>query len=97
MTVNEVKVQFALGTLDIDGLIDMLKPLPGYWEGIIDNNTSKELLIYLSSNKHSLVRYYVAGNSNTPVKVLEKLSRDENWCVRCEAGVSIRSLEKGAQ
>ena len=36
------------------------------------------------------VRYWVADNSNTPIKVLKKLSKDKNIFVRMTADCNIR-------
>lgn len=81
MTTKELKIQLALGLLDENDLIKMVKPMsPWDTPGI-----SKELLAYLSSHKNNLIRYWVARNPNTPINILKILSKDENWYVCCNA------------
>jgi hypothetical protein len=41
------------------------------------------ILETLSRDEDWLVRYWVAGNPNTPIPILQTLSRDEHWNVRC--------------
>lgn len=45
-------------------------------------NIEIKKLIFDAFNKNKYVREYVAENDNTPIPVLEKLSKDENGWVR---------------
>ena len=72
MTIKEIKIQLALGTLSYDMKIKLA----------YNKRTSKKILTILSTDKHWHVRSYVADNSNTPVEVLTKLSKDKDFWVR---------------
>ena len=63
-TVDELKAQCALGLIDIDYIIDMLKPLAPHWYKVIPR-VPKDILVFLSDHKYSMIRYYVAGDCNT--------------------------------
>ena len=54
-----------MGTLDFGIILKLAK----------SKHTSKKLLVFLSKDKDYIVRYYVASNPNTPIKILEKLSK----------------------
>lgn len=65
MTVKEIKIQYALGSLSYDVKQTLAR----------NHNTSKEILEILSKDKVGGIRYWVAANLNTPVKVLRTLSK----------------------
>jgi hypothetical protein len=44
-----------------------------------NTNTSPKILIELSNNPNSIVRWYVAGNPNTPPETLAKLYNDDGF------------------
>ena len=69
MKYKEFTIQYALGTIDEDTLYDMA-----------DTTKDKKILSILS--KDSSVRYKVANNPNTPIDILEVLSKDEDNDVR---------------
>ena len=73
MTIKEIRVQLALGTLT-----DNMK-----YKLANDERTSKKILTILSTDENWVVRYKVARNPNTPVEVLTILSKDEDSIVRC--------------
>ena len=51
------------------------------------SSTSPAELEKLAEDKDELVRFYLAGNTNTPISLLEKLAQDEDEDVRsCVAG-----------
>ena len=51
------------------------------------SSTLPEELEKLAEDKDELVRFYLAGNTNTPISLLEKLAQDEDEDVRsCVAG-----------
>ena len=69
MKYKEFTIQYALGTIDKDTLYK-----------ISSTTMSKKILSILS--KDSSVRYKVANNPNTPIDILEVLSKDEDNDVR---------------
>ena len=72
MTIKEVKIQLALGSLT-----DEVR------RGVADNKrTSKEVLTILSKDEDWCVRCSIAENLNTTKEVLTKLSKDKSWNVR---------------
>ena len=72
MTIKELKIQLALGSLS-----------NGIKYKLADNtNTSKEILRILSKDKDLEVRWNVAGNPNTSKEILKILSIDEDSIVR---------------
>jgi hypothetical protein len=46
-------------------------------------NSSAERLSVLASEENIFIRYWVARNPNTPVKILEQLATEEYYRVRC--------------
>ena len=98
MTVKEIKIQLALGTLSysdkvklangpctpIEILTILSKDKNKYVRSHVakNSNTSKGALAKLSEGKESWVKMRVAENPNTPVKVLTKLSKDKEGYVR---------------
>ena len=72
MTIKEIKMQLALGTLSTYDKVRLAN----------DIGTSEEILSMLSTDKICTIRDGVAENPNTPIKVLKKLSTDEDWYVR---------------
>ena len=73
MTIKEIEIQLALGSLTDDIKLKLAD----------NRKTSKKILIMLSIDENWRVRSYVAENPNTPKKALTKLSTDEVWFVRC--------------
>ena len=57
-------------------------------------DTSADVLIKLSKHKDVSIRWEVAGNPNTPMEVLEKLTKDEDEGVRETAREEIARREK---
>ena len=81
MTVVELRVQLALGTLTYSDKI-----------GIICDTTSKEILrILFNQAKDWCTKDHIAENRNTPIDILEKLSRDESIHVRCRVAENINT------
>ncbi len=72
MTIKEIKIQLALGTLSKE---DKIKLADG-------RKVSKKILTMLSKDKDYIVRSWVAWNPNTPVEVLKELSKDKDEYVR---------------
>ena len=72
MTIKEIEIQLALGSLPDDVKEEVAK----------NSNTPKKILTKLSIDKDWVVRYYVAENPNAPKEVLTILSKDEYWSVR---------------
>ena len=72
MTIKEVEIQLALGTLSYDMKYELAD----------NKRTSKEVLTILSKDEGWYVRCRVASNLNTPKEVLKKLSTDESSNVR---------------
>ena len=72
MTIKEIEIQLALGTLSFD----MKRKLAR------DERTSKKVLTILSTDECWSVRWRVASNLNTPIEVLTILSTDKDWDVR---------------
>ena len=77
MTIKEIKIQLALGSLTDDMKVDLA----------IDKRTSIEVLTILSADKRSYVRCWVANNLNTPIEILKKLSKDKDYDVRKATGL----------
>ena len=106
MTLKEIKIQLALGSLSIDmklkltcdpntpvEALTILSTDKDMWiRGWIANNpnTPVEALTILSTDKDYYVRYYVACNPNTPIEVLTILSRDEDSYVRWKAASNFK-------
>ena len=77
MTIKEIEIQLALGSLTNDMKLGLM---------ILGNKrTSKKILTILSTDEYWLVRARVAGNLDTPKEVLVKLSTDEDGYVRWKA------------
>ena len=72
MTIKEIEIQLALGTLTRDMKYELAN----------NEKTSKKILTILSTDKDWYIRSYVAENSNTPKRILTKLFEDEHWCVK---------------
>ena len=72
MTIKEVEIQLALGTLTDRMKLELAK----------NKRTSKKILTILSKDKDSDVRCWVADNSNTPKEVLTILSKDKDSNIR---------------
>ena len=72
MTIKEIKIQLALGSLTLDMKIKLAK----------NKRTSKEILTILSADEYYYVRYWAACNLNTTEEVLTKLSTDKDWWIR---------------
>ena len=64
MTIKEIEIQLALGTLPTRALLDLAS----------DSNTPKKILTTLSTNEVWLVRHLVFTNQSAPKKIREKLS-----------------------
>jgi len=73
MTIKEIEIQLALGTLFRD---DRIK-LAG------NKRTSKKILTILSKDKDWNVRFNVAYNPNTPKEILKKLYTDDGQYQGC--------------
>ena len=71
MTIKEIEVQLALGTLSTNDKMNLA----------MKRNTPKWVLTALSKDKDSEVRSRVAYNPGTPVEILKILSKDKNWWV----------------
>ena len=67
MTIKEIKIQLALGSLSTDDRIKLAK----------NSNTSKEILTILSTDENWIVLWHTAYNPNTPIEVLKILSTDK--------------------
>jgi len=72
MTIEEYKIQYALGLISLADKVDLAS----------SPTTPIEILEMLSEDENSFVRHNVAKNPNTPKEVLEKLSKDKNYWVR---------------
>ena len=72
MTIKEIKIQLALGSLTDDMKYKLA----------VNKRTSKEILTILSKDEDWNVRSCVAHNLNTPKEVLTILSTDEDSWVR---------------
>lgn len=68
MTLEEVKYQIALGTLDVKKVVNSRK-------------TPKDVLSYFARSKNKYVRRLVARNTNTRILDLQLLSIDEDVIV----------------
>ena len=66
MNIKEFKVQYAIGSLTYDDLLEMAR-----------NTTSKKILVILSEDKNPWIRGRVAGNTYTPMDVLLNISKAE--------------------
>ncbi len=75
MTIKEISVQLALGTLPKNIRKRVAK----------NTNTPIDMLEVLSKDEFWYVRYYVAGNTNTHIKILTMLSKDKDSGVRYTA------------
>ena len=75
MTLKEFDIQYALGLITFGDVCDMARSL----------DTPTNMLKILSQNKNISVRYFVAMNTNTPKKILKKLSKDCAQIVCCGA------------
>ncbi len=71
MTVKELKIQLALGSLSHSDKYD-----------IAENTKSIKILKILSTDKNWYIRSTIARNPNTPKEVLKILSTDEDNTVR---------------
>ena len=82
MTIKEIKIQYALGSLT-----DKMK------YDIADNpNTPIEVLTILSKDESWHIRCGVAWNTNIPKELLTKLSTDDkDWHVRRRADIQLRN------
>ena len=105
MTIKEIEIQLALGSLSIKDKIKLadnpsapvgiLKKLSTDKDIIVRyhvaNNPGapKEVLKILSKDKYWYVRYWVVRNPNTPMDILKKLSTDENKNVRNQQEVRV--------
>ena len=49
------------------------------------------VLDVFAKDKDFYVRYNIAKNPNTPIKILKELSKDENWGVRCHVATNINA------
>ena len=67
MTIKEVKIQLALGTLTYDMKYKLAN----------NERTSKKILTKLSTDESWYVRYWVAGNPNTPKETRERLLKQK--------------------
>ena len=56
-----------------------------WFNWLAENSSLPEVLSKLAEDANSDVRYYVAGNTNSPVEVLSKLAEDANSAVRYAA------------
>ena len=72
MTIKEIEIQLALGTLSDNMKIKIANNL----------NTPEEILIKLSKDEDWLIRKSVANNLNTSEEILIKLSEDNDWFVK---------------
>ena len=72
MTIEEIEIQLALGSLTDDMKVDLAK----------NSRTSKRILRVLSKDKDWFIRWSVSYNPNTPKKILEVLAKDEDKHVR---------------
>jgi len=66
MTIKEFEIQYALGSMSDTCRVNLA----------IHKRTAKKILTILSTNEYWYVRCQVAGNLNTPVKILVALSKD---------------------
>ena len=72
MTIKELKIQLALGSLTYNMKIN--------WA--MADDTPKSVLEILSVDKNWEVRYWVARHSNTTIEILKRLSNDKDLNVR---------------
>lgn len=84
MTIKEIEIQLALGTLTED----MKRELAG------NNRTPKKILTKLSTDEDWIVRHNVADNINTPKEILIILSKDKVWFVRNQAHYYLKLQRK---
>ncbi len=82
MAIKEIEVQLALGSLPWDDKVRLAR----------NKRTSKKILTILSTDKDWYVRYYVAYNSNTPVKVLTELLNDKTNTVSSRANIHLKNI-----
>jgi 3-methyladenine DNA glycosylase AlkC len=81
MTLKELKIQLALGSLPEDDKLELAS----------NKRTSKEILTILSKDKDWYIRFHVAYNSNTPKKVLTKLLKDKDYTVSSRADIHLNT------
>ena len=72
MTIKELEIQLALGSLPRDDKVDLA----------YEFGTPIKILAILSKDKDRMVRYFVAKNINTPKEILIILSKDKYWDTR---------------
>ena len=72
MTIKEIEIQLALGSLTDDMKVKL----------VLNPNTPEEILTELSTDEDWYIRYWVAFNSSTPTEILTKLSTDENEYIK---------------
>lgn len=72
MTIKEIEIQLALGTLSMWGKVKLAR----------SERTTKKILTMLLTDEHWIVRESIANNPSTPIDILIKLSTDEDWGVR---------------
>ena len=72
MTIKEIKIQYALGTLTDEMKLKLA----------CNKRTSKKALTILSTDKYWYIRHWVAHHPSTPKEVLTILSTDKNSGVR---------------
>ena len=87
MTIKEIEIQLALGTLSYDMKYKLA----------CNKRASKKILTTLSTlsiDKHWYVRCRVADNPNTPKEVLKILSKDKDRNVRAWEVLTKLSTDK---
>lgn len=110
MTIKEVEIQLALGSLSYNDKVKLTKNLYTSkkiltklstdkdwivrWGVARNLNTPVETLAKLSEDEDANVRHTVARNHNTPIKVLTRLSKDEDYSVRYWAGETLEEKRK---
>jgi len=82
MTIKEIEIQLALGTLSRHDKMKLAD----------SKRTSKKILTILSTDESWRVRHRVAGNPNTPIDILKILSTDEDWTVRDRADIHLKTI-----
>ena len=84
MTIKEIEIQLALGTLTIDMKLQLA----------YNKRTSKKILTILSTDESWGIRWRVADNPNTPKRILTKLLEDEDWAVKYRAIQKLTKQDK---
>lgn len=84
MTIKEFKIQYALGTLPVEYMMKLARI----------KRTSKFILTALAESKNWRVRCLVASNLNTPVSMLEQLSKDKIRFVRGNVAMNLNTPKK---